>query len=237
MPFGRRPYKKRTYKKRTYKPRPSRALAFKTNVNTGRGFPKKMTMTHKFFHNGLLTNTTGTPSSIATEQFPVNGMFKPVDGSDTHQPLYFDQMSAIYNKFTVIGSKIKITFVNNQGVNSSGAILTAFLNDKNSTIVPVLMSTMIEQTGGKFQVMRSAGNASSGINKSFDYTWSAKKRFGNGVLANNDLSGNDTTNPVITPGYVIAMQDMSKTTTETVAFTVEITYISVWSGLKDIGGS
>ncbi len=228
----------RTRRPRTVKRRIPRTIPFKANVNVGKGFPKKMTMTHKFFHTAILANDTGTPSTIANESFFVNGLFQPVMSGVTHQPLYFDQMQAIYNRYVVIGSKIRVKFINNGAINN-GAFAVGFMNDKTAAIAPTLMSTMIEQTGGKYLAIHSGGSdGGANSTKTLNYSWSAKKRFGGSILSNNDIgSFTSAGNPVLTPLYTIAMQDMAATTAEQLTYSVEITYIAVWSGLKDIAGS
>lgn len=189
-----------------------------------------MTMVHKFSKRNTLFNSAGSPSSIGIVEYYTNNMFRVVKSGpeDTHQPLYFDQMMAIYNTFTVIGSKIKITFLPNSGV---PCVVGVFLNDKVGVVVPSLTSTMVEQTGSKNGILGAEGKITR------TYTWSAKKRIGGSILGNTNLSGSNTAGPAETNTYVIYMQDFAKTTKETINYLVEIEYIAVWTGLRDVGGS
>jgi len=221
-------------KKVAYKPKVPRPV-FKANVQLGKGLPKKMTMIHKYVERGTMQNTTGAPSTIATQEYYTNNLFRvnKTSGS-THQPLYFDQMMLIYNTFTVIGSKFKVTFMRPEVASAVGAssVVGVFINDKIGAIVPVVTSTMAEQTGSKNSIVRTD---TASITKTM--TWSAKKRIGGSVLGNNDLSGSNTASPVETNTYVMWQQDFAKTTASSVNFNVEIEYIAVWSGLRDIAGS
>ena len=45
------------------------------------------------------------------ELWSCNGLFAPAVGGGGHQPLYYDQLTAIYNHYTVVASRIKAWFV------------------------------------------------------------------------------------------------------------------------------
>lgn len=222
--------------KKSYKAKPTRTLAFKVGVNVGRGMPKKMTMTHKYSERSSLVNVTGTPSTIGVVEYYTNNMFRVNKTTGAvHQPLYFDQMMLIYNTFTVIGSKIRVTFIgadSNLG-GSNGNLVGIFINDKVTAIAPTLTSTMVEQTGAKNGLL-PPDNSTKLVRT---YTWSAKKRHGGSILGNSDLQGSNTASPTEVNTYVLFQQDWSKTTGTTIKYMVEIEYICVWSGLRDVTGS
>jgi len=85
-------------------------------INTGAGFPQKMVMTHKYCDKVQLTSTLGV---ITNYLFSTNGLYDPNITGTGHQPAYFDQMTPIYNNYTVIMSRIKVTFWADD-TNSSG---------------------------------------------------------------------------------------------------------------------
>lgn len=230
MPYVKRKYTKKRKAIKKYTPKPTKALSFNTNVVLGKGLPAKLQATHKFFHSGTLTSSSGTPSVIGTEEFIVNGMFQPVLSGATHQPLYFDQLSALYNNYYVIGSKITFTLT----TVGNAAIIGLFMNDTTAALAPTLMSTMIEQTKGKYVTLPFG---STDTTKKLSLNWSARKRFGKSPLANTELGGTSSANPITDPSYVIAIQNPNKTSGTSVEYTVEIEYIAVWLNLKDIAGS
>lgn len=230
--YGKRKNIFRRKPKKSLKVRVPRAPVFKSSVNIGRGMPKKMTMTHKYSERNNLTNTTGAPSSIAVAEFYCNNMFRVNKTSGSvHQPLYFDQMMLIYNTFTVIGSKIKVTFIS--GTQGRSCIVGMFVNDKVTAIAPTVTSTMVEQTGAKAGLVL-ADNSSKVVRT---YTWSAKKRIGGSILGNDELHGSNTASPIELNTYALFSQDFGKTTGTIVDYMVEIEYIAVWSGLRDVTGS
>jgi len=79
-----------------------------SRVRVGRGFPKQMTMTHVYEDVITLTSVGGI---IQTYLFSANGMYDPNITATGHQPYYFDQMTALYNHYTVIGSKAEFEYV------------------------------------------------------------------------------------------------------------------------------
>jgi len=229
MPIKYKLKKKAPKKVLVVKNKPSKAITFRNNVSLGKGLPKKIQSTHKFVYNGLLT-TSGT-STVTTEEFFVNGMFKPVNSATTHQPMYFDQLLALYFRYTVIGSKITIKVIPDS---SNSLIVSCFLNDTTSTIVPTTIQAMQEQTGSRYKIV-SGGTGSPPY--TVNMNWSARKRFGKGVLANSELAGANNANPTLDPTYVLAITDFSAIAAVIVRYSVEIEYIAVWTNLRDIDGS
>lgn len=55
--------------------RVSRPVKFKTSVNAGEGFPKKMMMAHRYCDYGNMTSTSG---AIIAKTYLTNGMFLPI---------------------------------------------------------------------------------------------------------------------------------------------------------------
>ena len=93
---------KRTSKKSFYAvPRP--LVQYKT------GFPKQLAITHKYSQEGRLTYI-GPNANVQYYAFGVNCLYDPYLALGGGQPLYFDQLSAIYNHYTVMRSRIKVTF-------------------------------------------------------------------------------------------------------------------------------
>lgn len=69
----------------------------------------------KLKYNTVITldpGNAGTASSIASYSFSANGLYDPDISGTGHQPLYFDNLSALYSKYVVQYSKIRATFMN-----------------------------------------------------------------------------------------------------------------------------
>lgn len=199
-------------------------------TSLGKGFPKKVIMTHKY--SDVIT-LTGTAGAIATRQFVCNGLYDPDYTGAGHQPMYFDQLSALYNHYTCIGSKITIKGLNIVGPSSSPAFWCTLAQNDDGTISYNALEVQNERNDGTCRVV-SAGGASS---YRLTNKWSAKKTFGGSILGNDRLSGDIGANPSEITNWVIAVQAVDKLSTVTVSFIVEIEYIAVWDELREIGPS
>lgn len=197
-------------------------------VPLGLGLPKRILVTHKYREFVTSTSTTG----IATVyRFSCNGMFDPNITGTGHQPLYFDQLSAMYNHYTVIGSKATLKLI--PTTSTTAATKFAFIINDDTVSTPTTIDGLAEQSKGSSWVVPAASNNPRTMSK----TWSAKKTFGGSVLANDELKGDPTANPAEQSYFQLNFQAADETAT--VAFFVEwaIEYIAVWSELKDIAQS
>lgn len=102
--------------RKAYKPRarPSRASRYSgvvtvpRTISTGGGFPEKMITTLRYVETLTLTTTTGTTPGLKI--FRLNSAYDPNYSDAGHQPLYYDQLAAIYSRYQVLGSKINAKF-------------------------------------------------------------------------------------------------------------------------------
>lgn len=226
-------YKRKSYKSKSKKTRSTarkRVVKYRNTVSLGRGFPRKMVMTHKYVD---IISLTGTGGAIATRQYVCNGMYDPDYTGVGHQPMYFDQMTALYNHYTVIGSRIKVRTLNTYGPASAPAYWFTLSQNDDGTISYNSLSTLSERSDGSYRLV-TAGSTSTPflMNK-----WSAKKTFGGSPLANDNLQGTSSANPAEITNWVLAIQAADNLSTVTTSFVVEIEYIAVWTELKEINGS
>lgn len=198
------------------------------NVVLGQGFPKKMVVTHKYREAFDLTSTTGL---LGTYLFRCNGMFDPNFSGTGHQPMYYDQLTPLYDHFCVIGSKIKLTLTPST-VTTFPSRIVAFVNDDTS-VTGTTVDTISEQSQAKQIKQIPAGNNSVII---LTLNWSAKKYFGGSVLSNPELQGSAGADPTEQSTYVIAVQAYGANSLSYLV-QAEIEYIAVWKELKDVAGS
>lgn len=194
----------------------------------GRGFPKKMLITHKYTQTNVLSNTAG---AINYQTFSANGMYDPDYSGVGHQPLYFDEMSNVYNHYCVIGSKITVRAA---GTTSSGT---------GSNFTPVLIALQIHSAATPSQtspivlseqnqaIVRLMG-PSQGNAMVLTKKWSAKKFFGKSVLANDELKGTPSANPVEQSYFTVSTRPVDAVSTTSITLYVTIQYIAVWKELK-----
>jgi len=231
MPFRKNAPKKRTYKKK-FNPRSTISSApatnWKNNVIVGKGFPKKMTMTHKYHEVVSHTSTLGAPGFY---KFACNGMFDPNLTSVGHQPYYYDQMSAIYDHYTVIGAKIVVKVIPTNN-NQNSFYVTMSQNDDTTQTAGI--DATAEQSSGSHIIVPYGANDVVRILRN---SWSAKKTFGGSVLGNDNLQGNATANPTEITVWTIGILAMDAISTVNSYLDISIEYIAVWDEIRDIAGS
>lgn len=116
------------------------------------GFPNSIVTTLRYVQGFQSSVTDGSTGSLI---FRANGIYDPDYTNAGHQPMYRDQWAAIYDYYTVLGSKIKVTFVNTSAtVNGVVGIQGSDTPSLSST-----SSTWMEQNNGVHEVL---GNINSG---------------------------------------------------------------------------
>lgn len=222
-------YNKKVTKKKTLKKKRvmrKKAVIPRTMVSLGAGFPKKIQATHTYAKNLTLSSTLGVPT---TYTFSCNGMYDPDNTAILgNQPMFFDQLSAIYQHYCVIGSKVTLKIIPAYA-NQPAFGFAVYLND-DVTVSPTSLEGIREQTSGSIVYIPGGSDVMRTITKN----WSASKTFGKAVLANTDLQGTITTNPNEQTHYSFFVQPLDFATSLTVYVQVTIQYIAVWKEMRDI---
>lgn len=190
----------------------------------GTGLPQKVLVKHKYVETFTLT-ATGVPSSYV---FRANSMFDPNLTGVGHQPMYFDQYAALYNHYTVIGSKITFQFTSADNVYPPFQV-ACVLDDDGAQPTP-LADAVAEQTLGSKVILMPSD--STDTVRHLTLKFSAKKNFGGSVVNNAGLRGNATTNPTEQMFYFFSITPRSGDNAE-VRCTASIEYIAVWAELKE----
>lgn len=141
-------------------------------------------------------------------------------------------MSAIYNHYTVIGSKITVKVSPASVSNGPGAV-GIMLNDDTNASALTNISAVCEQTQGKMLKLIPAG--ANNVYK-LTHKWSAKKTFGGSILGNDNLQGSISANPVEQTHFQVFYQDLG-VATSSVNIICEVEYIAVWDELKEVAQS
>jgi len=127
-------------------------------VSTGTGFPKKLIMNHKYTETVNVNNTTGL---FNTYVMSCNGLFDPNITGTGRQPLYFDQLTALYNHYVVIGSKCTFKFTP-AAVTSQCLRVACFIEDGASVTPTALTTYLLDRwraditAASKFSVQQSS---------------------------------------------------------------------------------
>jgi len=171
----------------------------------------------------VATDATG----FGYHQISANGLYDPNLALGGHQPMYFDQLTALYNHYHVMKSKIKITAIRT-GTNSN-CIMVLYLDD-DTVVNATNAETMAERPGAK---LVSCWPATGNLGK-LTATFDAKAMFGGDIYDNDTLKGTSSANPSEQSVWTIGF---NANTSSNVDFLVEIEYTVVWSELKTIAGS
>lgn len=199
----------------------------RTQVNLGMSIPDKVTITHKYRELVQLTTAAG---GMGRYTFSANGMYDPNITGTGHQPMYFDQLSGLYNHYVVIGSKIKVRLV---PYNQSQPALqfALFLND-DTTLTPTTVDGVAEQT----KAVSRLYPATQAYPASVTCKFSARKVFGPSIMANTALQGSNSANPAEQQFFDLVYSVPTATGMSWWA-ECEIDYIAIWSERKDVGQS
>jgi len=198
--------------------------------NAGTGFPKLLTIKHRYV-DGNLTLTAGA-GLMGNAVFSANGMFDPNITFAGHQPLYFDQMAPLYNHYTVISSKFKVTVTSDTALGTTRPFTHVGVYVAPSAIgIPTNIDTVAEQPGSISKVNRSGGPVTI-LQKS----WNARQAFGGNTMDNDELQGTSAANPAEQQYFVLFFQGQQVATTE-IFVVIEIEYTAVWDELRTVAGS
>lgn len=167
--------------------------------------------------------------------FSANGMYDPNITGTGHQPMFRDTFAAMYNHYTVLGSKIKVKAWGELATGSYGAVLACKLDDDGST---TYNNGRIMEQGGKlvtYKVMRENALTGGASYCTLTKGFSAKKFFGIKDPEDNETVGALVgANPADQAYYVLHWQhpDLS-TTVGTLKAIVQIDYICKWAEPAD----
>lgn len=199
------------------------------NVNLGPGFPQKLTSTLRYVFKTTFNNVV--PAAIQSNSYSCNGIYSIGGGGTAHQPMYFDQFMALYDQFTVIMSRLKVTFTN---VSANPVYCGVFLNDDTS-ITATTYAGVSEQTGAKHIIVGARDSGTS--TRSLTEWWGVRKWFGNAPLANDNLRGTASSNPAEQTYFTVWTQPVDEASASTVYIDFEFEYTTVFTELKDIASS
>ncbi len=170
------------------------------------------------------TNVTLDVTGTTTVTFRANGMFDPEFALGGHQPLYFDQMSALYNHYHVVVSNIHVRV---QALSGS-ALANLYIDDDatpNGT-----GTTLRERPGAKTWLV-----AQDTIDHGRKCFWSAQQTFGGNAIDNDELKGTGSNDPSEQSFFIFQLTN--GVLDQEIKVYADIEFTVVWSELKSIGQS
>lgn len=205
--------------------------------NKGPGLTKSFPMgkTYRWQTRYCDTNFRLTPTTSqvpVSHVFSLNGMYDPDITGVGHQPLGFDQLvGTMYDHYTVIGARAKVTFTNLSNSSPSNLILQL----KDTTTTSTDMSAIIENGTC---VTGVAGLSTSGhCCKTLSINCSMKKFFSRNVMNDDKYEGNAGNNPLEGVYLHITQQQMGGSGLDPVSFNIEIEYVTILHEPRQLASS
>lgn len=192
----------------------------------GLGFPKKV-MARLRYVNVVALN--GSAGALQTYKWKCNGMYDPDQSSTGHQPLYFDNYMAIYDHYTVIGSKAIFKIVSKDGTSTIPFRAATYIDDDTSQTAQTI-DAIAEQNQGQVVLFSGGDNNPPKI---LTQTWGAVKWFGGDPLANDNLQGSASADPQELSFFNVAVQACDAVSSCNTYINVEIEYLAVFDEIKD----
>jgi len=194
---------------------------------TSTGFPRELRIRHRYVQLNTFTSALGV---TGTYDFSCNGMYDVDLTGAGHQPLYFDQLSAIYNHYTVVASKITVKCSTPNTANAAGTVFGIYIND-DTTKPSANVSDLLEQSSAVYRNIASGAGELVLTKK-----WNAKENFGP-AIGDPNLQGSSSANPVEAQNFTCVFKSADTTSTISMYVIVTVEYDAIWQELKDIGGS
>lgn len=228
------PKRKRTYvkSKRSFKRRRRNRTKTVSTLFGGTPFPKSWITKHRYVETFTLDPGISTPDAA---YYSCNNLFDPTTAAGGHQPLGFDQMTPLYDHYTVLGAKCTVRFFSSADDVGSGANMCfIYVNDDSTAVLSY--DTVMEQQKGRVKALTS-GDAKQSC--TISHKWSAKKFFGvKDVRDNSQLKGTTTGGPADQAYFVIGAQGIAAASNPaTIYCNVTIDYITMWTERKSIAQS
>lgn len=206
-----------------------RTKAFKPGRlnNISFGFPKTKVVRMRYCTNEKKNLTLGRLQL----QWRANGLFDPDATGTGHQPMGYDQWSAFYNHFIVLGSQISCTVSGSDSSETGSLAINMCLSDDQT--VPNTISTLVEEGRGTTQ-MQGGFNAIG--TRTVRGKYSAKKFFNIKDVKDNraTLGAQGGADPSDQAIFTLTVEDPALNTTSDISVLTVIDYIVLMSEPKDL---
>lgn len=192
-----------------------------SNRNHIFGFPDTLYTKLRYFEEIRIDVSSG---ALNTYLFRTNSIYDPNYTGTGHQPLYRDELAAIYDHYSVVASKIKVRFVN-----SSSSPFNVYLGIDDDTSATVTSYTLAEQNHTKGDALTPlTGSKSYTVLKSY---WGSKA-----ILATDPNLDSGTKTPMgsdpTEESFFVIGANTPDGTTNTIRGTIEIIYSVQLSELR-----
>lgn len=211
-------------------------VRFRRSLPLG-GFPERKAVRLRYVDFVGLDATANGSATPTLHHFRANSLYDPDQSSSGHQPRGFDEHALLYDHYTVIGSKIKVTFESDVD-NTSNAGQYCFLILQDTAATPGSLIDIMEGGQGKTKVNYRPFNNDTGKSVILSAKYSPRKMFGlpktSSVLTMDELTPQTNSNPLEDAIYTIGVMCERTTSTNPARLVarVEIEYIAIFSEKK-----
>lgn len=192
-------------------------------------FPPKLFTTLRYSEQ-VVVNCADSNNGCGTYIWSANNLYDPNYTGTGHQPMYYDQLTGIYNHWTVVSSKITATIVRASNPVQLQCVLV--LDDDAALGTSNNINTLTERADATY----GSCDPGNGLLLKMTKTFSAKKWFGANPLANDNLQGSVSTGPSEGVYYGLMVQDITGTS-QSVAVHVFMEFNVVWDELASVAAS
>jgi len=188
------------------------------NTYGGGPFPNKYRCFMRYSELLTVAVTTGHGEQLMS----CNGLFDPNITGTGHQPLYFDQLGAIYDHYTVINSTAKFTICDGS---ATAWTVSLFIDDDTTTGTATGGNLPLERPGSVSIISTPLQQA-----KSISKRWSSTATFGSNPLDDTTMQGSPTQNPS-EQSYFVAHFFDPLLANHTLLVRVDMTFDVIWDEL------
>ena len=174
--------------------------------------------------------------------FRANGLYDPNLTGTGHQPRGFDEHAALYDHYTCIGSKMKVTFESDvDQLSAAGQYCFVTLQDTNST--PASLIDIMEGGQGKSAYNYRPRSTAAGKSVALTAKYSPYRMHGipksQSLLCMDELTPQVGANPLEDAVYTIGVCCERTTSTDPPALVarVEIEYLVIFSEKRPMSSS
>jgi len=192
----------------------------------------KLKRTLKYVDFGLSLNP-GVGGTLATYTFSANGLYDPNITGVGHQPMGFDQLIPFYNHYTVIGARIKATFIN---TSATSQCFVGIMATAASSISTTNFGTLIEQGNITYTNLALSGQDASQVD--LIHKVSIGKFMGRrNILSEDDFRGSAAANPTEQVYFQLVAAPHSSVDLAALVVNVEVEYITIFTEPKELASS
>lgn len=181
------------------------------------GFPTSLRTKLRYVENITLQSVSGTATS---NSFRANSLHDPNETGVGHQPMYFDTLTAVYRRYVVRGSVIRVIYNAVTETAASSCWQVGILGQGNTT-VDNTASTNCEQGHSVFADVNGRNGNSGQKVLTMKYTPEACLNL---TTKDTDVGATAGSNPDQSYKFVVWAQDLQATGTTNLVATVEIIF-------------